>query len=281
MTTFEKTNSTENSTNVVDAPKAPSSSTLLSVRIFEYLFLAAFACAVFIANIYPEIPVAKVYAIAFVSLAILLFILEKQLNQEVRRANDEEEIIKKAELYSYIGSSNSSASNSSTPGRVKALKYSQELINDYKKTRSNSRNIYYVSQIATVVLSGATPIFVLVDKLETNIPWFKWLPVILPAVASIVASVVTSFPFQETSVTANTIVELLEAEQEKFVLGVTPLYRTYDVADETEREQKERQAIENFIVQVNNIHLKQVQQLNESKNKDQKEKTEESTEEQK
>ena len=62
-----------------------------------------------------------------------------------------------------------------------------------------------------------------------GISWFKWLPVIFPAVASIVASIVTSFPFQENSVAANTTVELLEAEQEKFVLGVTETYRCYDV----------------------------------------------------
>ena len=120
--------------------------------------------------------------------------------------------------------------------------------------------------------SSLTPILVLVDKLDIGISWFKWLPVIFPAVASIVASVVTSFPFQENSVAANTTVELLEAEQEKFVLGVTEAYRCYDLDDETQRQQKAKQAIENFIIQVNNIHLNQVQQL--SKTDTSKEKTE-------
>ncbi|SRR5579883_486774 len=277
MTNFESTTPTGIAT-VEYLSNSSSPSTLFIVRIFEYLFLAAFTCAVVIIKIYPEIPVANIYAAAFLSLAIFLFLIERQLVQNNKRAANESEITKKAELYASVGSNNSSANSSVIAARIKALQYSQELIDDYKKTRRNSRNIYYISQIATVILSGATPIFVLVDKLETNISWFKWLPVIFPAVASIVASIVTSFPFQETSVSANTTVELLEAEQEKFILGVTPLYRSYDIGDETEREQKERQAIENFIVQVNTIHLKQIQQLSESNKRDQaQEKIDEAT----
>jgi hypothetical protein len=277
MTNFESRTPTGIAT-VEYLSNSSSPSTLFIVRIFEYLFLAAFACAVVIIKIYPEIPVANIYAAAFLSLAIFLFLIERQLVQNNKRTANESEITKKAELYASVGGNNSSANISVIAARIKALQYSQELIDDYKKTRRNSRNIYYISQIATVILSGATPIFVLVDKLETNISWFKWLPVIFPAVASIVASIVTSFPFQETSVSANTTVELLEAEQEKFILGVTPLYRSYDITDETEREQKERQAIENFIVQVNTIHLKQIQQLSESNKRDQaQEKIDEST----
>ncbi|WP_232731785.1 DUF4231 domain-containing protein [Kamptonema formosum] len=143
------------------------------------------------------------------------------------------------------------------------MQYCQELIDDYKRTRSQSRNIYYTLQLSTIFFSGVTPILVLVDKLLVGQNWLKWLPVICPAIASIVASMVSSFPFQENWISANTIVELLEAEQEKFVLGVTPLYRSYDSSDTAEEDQKAKQAIENFIVQVNNIHLKQLQ---ESKN---------------
>ena len=132
------------------------------------------------------------------------------------------------------------------------------MIEDYKKTRTNARNIYYTSQISTIVLSGITPILVLVDKLEPGSSLLKWLPVIFPAVAAIVTSIVTSFPFQETWIAANATVELLEAEIEKFVLGVTPSYRCYDISDETQRQQQAKIAIENFIIQVNNIHLKQV-----------------------
>jgi len=141
----------------------------------------------------------------------------------------------------------------------KALQYSQELIDEYKKTRGLARNIYYVLQLGTIVLSGVTPILVLVDKSETGSVWLKWLPVICPAIASIVASMVTSFPFQENWISANRVVELLEAEQEKFILGTTPAYRYYDIADPAEREKTLRKAIANFIAKVNSIHLKQVE----------------------
>ena len=90
------------------------------------------------------------------------------------------------------------------------------------------------------------------------------MPVICPAIAAIVASIVTSFPFQENWVAANTAVELLEAEQEKFILGVSTLYQ-YDAMEDGQLSKKAQRAIENFIVQVNTIHLKQVQSASENK----------------
>ena len=115
-----------------------------------------------------------------------------------------------------------------------------------------------------MVFSGITPILVLVDKIEAGQTWLKWLPVICPAIASIVASIVTSFPFQKNWVAANTVVELLEAEQEKFILGVTQPYRIYDHAEEMQQKQKATQALEYFIKHVNHIHLQQVQEAAET-----------------
>ena len=146
------------------------------------------------------------------------------------------------------------------PATVEAATIPQDLVKDYKKTRQQSQVLYYSLQLSTIIFSGVTPILVLVDKLETGQPWLKWLPVICSAIASIVASIVTSFPFQELSIAANTTVELLEAEQEKFILGVGQSYRAYDATSDNEEQQKSIQAIENFIIEVNNIHLKQVQQ---------------------
>ncbi|MEG3930919.1 DUF4231 domain-containing protein [Microcoleus sp. T3_B1] len=189
------------------------------------------------------------------------------------------EIRRKAELYNYLlNPNNVSDNNSITPVREKALRYCQELIDDYKNTRETSRNIYYTFQLATVIFSGVTPILVLVDKLEPGQSLLKWLPVICPAVASIVASIVTSFPFQENWISANTAVELLEAEQEKFVLGVTPAYRCYDVADAAQHQQMTKMAIENFINQVNEIHLKQIQKPDDTASKDQNTEPAQSTE---
>ena len=111
------------------------------------------------------------------------------------------------------------------------------------------------------MLSSLTPILVLLDKVEVSIPAIKWLPVIFPAIAAIVTSISTSFPLQENWVSSNTAVELLEAEQEKFILGVTADYRFYELAnDQHQQKQKVLQSVESFMLQVNQIHLKQVQQ---------------------
>jgi len=269
MTDSQKINPTENSNYVENFSNSSSLSMLFTSKIVEYLFLAAFVCAIVITYIFPDIQVVKIYATAFLSIWLFLFLVNKQLLKN----SNQSDLTKKAELYNYLSANNNFLeSNPLTPAREKALQYSQELIDDYKKIRGSSRSIYYTLQLATVVFSGITPILVLVDKLDVGISWFKWLPVIFPAVASIVASVVTSFPFQENSVAANTTVELLEAEQEKFVLGVTESYRCYDIEDESQRQNKAKQAIENFIIQVNNIHLNQVQEL--SKTKSSQDKTE-------
>ncbi|MBD2523957.1 DUF4231 domain-containing protein [Nostoc sp. FACHB-133] len=244
---------------------------LFNLKVIEYLLLAAFvSSALFIVFLSEDKTVVISGAVALTFLFFLLLI-NRQVFQNYKKAAYQSELTKKAELYSYLLTNpNSWDKETLTLTRGKALQYSQDLIDDYKKIRGVSRNLYYSLQIATVILSGVTPILVLVDKLEAGQAWLKWLPVLCPAIASIVASIVTSFPFQKNSLAANTAVELLEAEQEKFILGVTPPYRCYDVSDESQQQQKASQALEYFIVQVNNIHLNQLQQTSDT----QSEKTE-------
>lgn len=263
---LEQTNQRDISYKIENSSSTSSQNMLYTLKFIEYLLAAAFVSSSIIIYVFSD---NKDYVIAgAVSLTILifLFLFNRQLFQNSQNVANRSELTKKAELYTYLLSSNNSLleQNSLIPARQKALQYSQDLIDDYKKVRNLSRNLYYGLQISTVVLSGVTPILVLVDKLEAGQAWLKWLPVICPAAASIVASIVTSFPFQKNSLAANTAVELLEAEQEKFILGVTPLYRCYDLTDETEQQQKASQAIEQFIMQVNNIHLQLVQQTTES-----------------
>ncbi|MDP5018990.1 DUF4231 domain-containing protein [Anabaena sp. UHCC 0187] len=220
------------------------------------------------------------------TVAIGLFLFNRQSVNNAKKETQRIELSKKAELYTSLLSNGTTLDyNTILPARAKALEYCQELINDYKSSRNLARNLYYVLQISTVIFSGITPILVLVDKLEAGQAWLKWLPVICPAIASIVASIVTSFPFQKNSMAANTVVELLEAEQEKFILGISPAYRCYDIPEEAKQQQKVSQAIEQFINQVNNIHLQQVQQNTDSdqenKEKQESPKPEESTTEQK
>jgi hypothetical protein len=276
MTTSADTNQTEISNTVSSSPQM-----LSFLKIVEYVSIAAFVGACILTRVFLDNQLIVILGAVFLSSFIFLFLTNRQLAQNSRNSANQLEIRRKAELYNYLlNPDNVSDNNPITPVREKALRYCQELIDDYKKTRETSRNIYYTFQLATVVLSGVTPILVLVDKLEPGQSLLKWLPVICPAVASIVASIVTSFPFQENWIAANTTVELLEAEQEKFVLGVTPAYRCYDVADEAQHQQMTKMAIENFINQVNEIHLKQIQKPDETASKEQNTEPAQSTESQ-
>lgn len=276
MTTSADTNQTEISNTVSSSPQM-----LSFLKIVEYVSIAAFVGAGILTRVFPDNQLIFILGAVFLSSFIFLFLTNRQLAQNSRNSANQLEIRRKAELYNYLlNPNNASDNNPITPVREKALQYCQELIDDYKNTRETSRNIYYTFQLATVVLSGVTPILVLVDKLEPGQSLLKWLPVICPAVASIVASIVTSFPFQENWISANTTVELLEAEQEKFVLGVTPAYRCYDVADEAQHQQMTKMAIENFINQVNEIHLKQIQKPDDTASKEQNTEPAQSTESQ-
>ncbi|MEG4346891.1 DUF4231 domain-containing protein [Microcoleus sp. A003_D6] len=274
MTTSTPKNPTEISNTVSSSPQI-----LSFLKIVEYLSLAAFVGAGILTRVFLDNQLIVISVAVFLSSFIFLFLTNRQLANNSRNSANQLEIRRKAELYNYLlDPNNLSDNNPITPVREKALRYSQELIDDYKNTRETSRNIYYTFQLATVVLSGVTPILVLVDKLEPGQSLLKWLPVICPAVASIVASIVTSFPFQENWISANTTVELLEAEQEKFVLGVSPAYRCYDVADEAQHQQMTKMAIENFINQVNEIHLKQIQKPDDTASKEQNTEPAQSTE---
>jgi len=238
----------------------------LSLRILESLFLAALVVqgAIVLALFKTDNFTPRLSSIFLLSGSITLgvFLFFKLINQQVENRVDRQRgdsvLEYKATLW---------AVDVPEPQRVaivaareKALSYSQELIEDYKKTRSVARNLYYSLQLATILFSGITPILVLLDKLQTADSWARWLPVIFPAIASIVASIVTSFPFQETWISANATVELLEAEQEKFVLGVTQAYAYPLGQTGSSLQQKANQAIDGFINSINGIHLKRVQE---------------------
>jgi len=246
---------------------------LLFLKLIDYLLAAIFVGAAVVIYFDSSNQQYLLIGIGALAIAIFLFLFNRNSVESARKAAKKAEIKRQAEIYtSLLGDGNSLANNEIIRARVKALEYCQELISDYKKTRNLSRNLYYILQISTVILSGITPILVLADKIESNQSWLKWLPVICPALASIVASIVTSFPFQKNAVVANTIIELLEAEQEKFILGISPAYRCYDIEEEDEQQQRISEAVELFINQVNNIHLQQVQQASEQQ-KDKKKKT--------
>ncbi|MEM9542029.1 MAG: DUF4231 domain-containing protein [Cyanobacteria bacterium P01_E01_bin.42] len=235
---------------------------LLLIKILQSLGVAALIFCSISAFIMPgQFQRFLIYDAALAAGLIFLFLLNGQLDNFAKGIKAD--LKRKAIIYTKLlpqkdAAGGSDAFNDCVEAREKALEYSQELIDDYKKVRKVSRNYYYIFQISTIILSGVTPILVLVDKQE-SIPYLRWLPVIFPALAAIVTSISTSFPFQERWVNANQTVEKLEAEQEKFVLGVTEPYRAFNlVQDDKERLKKVKIAIENFIIAVNQIHLKQL-----------------------
>ena len=263
--------------STASSSQSSSSNSQFVFYIFESLVvIGIFALAAF--TFTAEDSKTLTYGVVgLVALSILLTLNRKSLNN-LNQTTKQLENQKKAELYSYLTGSNEGDDVAAINLiRSRAIQYSQELIDDYKKTRQNSRNFYYIFQISTIVLSSLTPILVLLDKVDVSIPAIKWLPVIFPAIAAIVTSISTSFPLQENWVAANTAVELLEAEQEKFILGVTADYRFYDLAgDQNQQKQKVLQSVESFMLQVNQIHLKQVQQSSKSEKNDKSEKNTES-----
>lgn len=268
MTTSELNNQIELKDTQMQSYSPSTPKTLSFLKSVEYLCFATFVACGLLTLILPNDPRFTIASAIALATFVFLFLVNQQNSKAARQNAYFSEIQKKADLYLINNNKKDVVNHLISPARTKALAYAQELIEDYKKTRKQARNLYYILQIGTIVLSGVTPILVLVDKLQAGQTWLKWLPVIFPAVASIVASVVTSFPLQETWISANTTVELLEAEQEKFVLGITPLYRCYDSANEGEQERKAQKSIENFITQVNNIHLKQVQETTDTKIKE-------------
>ena len=238
---------------------------LLFLKISQALCVGGLIFCAIETFIIPIIPTEfhrfLIYDAGFLTLLIFLFRLKGQFSNFTKDLRND--LYRKARLYSNLLPKEDIPED--TPdelieAREKALEYSQELIEDYKRVRETSRNLYYIFQIATIILSSATPILVLLDQQANSpdIPYLKWLPVIFPAIAAVVTSISTSFPFQERWVNADNVVELLEAEQEKFILGITEPYRAFMIVDNHgERRTQLKLAIENFIVEVNKIHLKQ------------------------
>lgn len=254
MTTQLNSNSVASSSWGTTDVKIP-----LIFNVIEFLLIACCIGAIAVAVLFKDSQTIIIYTIAALIVLVFLILLNRRFQQTYNRSAKQLDNQIKAELYNCMfGKAIGVDDDPINLIRGRAIEYSQELIDDYKLTRRNARNIYYIFQLSTVVLSGVTPILVVLDKLDTGSSLTRWLPVIFPAIAAIVTSISTSFPFQKTWLAANTTVELLEAEQEKFILGVSP-YRFYDLPDEALRKQKVQESVETFINQVNTIHLNQIQ----------------------
>lgn len=232
-----------------------------ALKVLEYICLDSFAASVIVTLVATNKQLFITLDAVFLAGFIFLLLFNSQYFSAKDRAEKEskyEELLGSAEL-----------SNTRLQlERENALRYCQKLVSDYSSTRNNARNFYYFLQISTIIFSGVTPVLVLVDKLDTGPVWLNWLPVILPALASIFASFSTSFPLETRWKESNKIVENLEAEQEKFSLRITKLDMESIKTEEGGKKQQktneqiqelEKQAIAAFINRVNDIHLNQVQ----------------------
>ncbi|MGD1716935.1 DUF4231 domain-containing protein [Dapis sp. BLCC M172] len=250
----------KNSLVDISKPQPPTPGILPFLRILAYLsFVIAITSGVTIFFFPKEV---KLFILLVVSIGLFIFLLpvNRELKSNYTKKLNDYNVLKARNIY--ISSSQLEDSPKSTQimqGVETALTYTQELIQEYKKTRVESRFYYYLLQVVTIIFSGVTPLLVLVDKLDTGPVWLNWLPVIFPAIASIIASISTAFPFEDTWLSANRATELLEAEQQEFILGVTAGYRIPRNAEEKERYKMTRDSMAKFINQVNSIHLKQLQ----------------------
>lgn len=152
--------------------------------------------------------------------------------------------------------------------RENAVKYCANLIEYYKASQRLNRICYYIVQLSTIIFSGITPVLIVISTNSTNnllpyldiiAPWAKWLSIILPALAAILASISTSIPLQRNWISSKITKENLEAELQAFRLGATDLYRVYDATDSNEKKRKQK-VLDNFIDRVNKIHLQEVTQ---------------------
>lgn len=140
-----------------------------------------------------------------------------------------------------------------------SLFYCNDLIDFYNGARYRMRMYYILSTLSIAILTGLTPILVLLGESElVTGQWFTWVTIIIPGLASIVASVSTVFHFQEEWVQSKTTAESLEAILQEYRVGVPDMFEI-NATTEPEKTLERKRALEKLIVLVNQIHLKQME----------------------
>ncbi|MDE5074060.1 MAG: DUF4231 domain-containing protein [Trichodesmium sp. St5_bin8] len=263
MTTSSKIINSQSEKIQVDISKsqAPSPNILLLFRILTYLSLViAIASGITTFLLPNEIKLLLIILVVSISLFVFFFLTSRELKINYLKKLKNYNLLKDRDMYIKVSQLEDSPKNQQImEGVESALKYAQRLIDNNKKISLQAKSLYYVLQIVTIIFSAVTPILVVVEKSETSPAWLKWLPVILPAFASVIASLSTSIPLEETWLSSKKAVENLEAEKEKFLLAVTTGYRIPRNAEEKERYKMTRDAMAKFINTMSNIHLKKIQ----------------------
>jgi hypothetical protein len=140
-----------------------------------------------------------------------------------------------------------------------SLFYCTDLIDYYNGARYRMRIYYILSQLSIALLTGVTPILILLKESDLVAgQWFTWVTIVVPGLASIVASVSTIFHFQEEWVQSKTTAESLEAILQEYQVGVPDRFNV-SATKEPEKTFERKKALENLIIAVNQIHLKQME----------------------
>ena len=263
MTTSSQIINSQSEKIQVDISKsqAPSPNILLLFRILTYLSLViAIASGITTFLLPNEIKLLLIILVVSISLFVFFFLTSRELNINYLKKLKNYNLLKDRDMYIKVSQLEDSPKNKQImEGVESALKYAQRLIDNNKKISSQAKYLYYVLQIVTIIFSAVTPILVLIEKSETTPVWVNWLPVIFPAVASVVASISTAFPLEEYKVASKKAINDLEAEKEKFLLAVTTGYRIPRNADEKIQYKMTRDAMAKFMNKVSNVHLQQLQ----------------------
>jgi hypothetical protein len=134
------------------------------------------------------------------------------------------------------------SSQNLTERREKALERFKRLLSWYETTRTRSRILFYTFQTLVIVLSGITPILLLL----TNSKVAQAIP---PAIASILAGLLSVCQFNDHWLRRSTAAEALKSELTKFETRSGDLYGN-DV-DEAE-------ALEHFVLRIESIAADEV-----------------------
>ena len=224
----------------------------INQNIWQYILLGLFAL---LTTLFIGLHTASIKAVILV-LAILLFCLWLFLF-----------------IYSPIMKRSASKKENmlvKQPGDIEALQelsaqgqeYCIDLIEYYNGTRHRMRLYFIASQVSIALLTGVTPVLILIEQSklfgEAGPPSeLKWAMFIVPAVASIIATVSTIFHFEETWIQSKTTAESLEAKLQEYMVGSSDLFRISEDNEKLKIRQRKR-ALDNLIMTFNGIHLKQM-----------------------
>jgi hypothetical protein len=124
-----------------------------------------------------------------------------------------------------------------------AIQRCEELIARYDSLRNRHRIAYHTLLVASLVLSGITPVLVLATGLS---PVIQALPAALAAIAT---GVIGIFQWRDSYPRCTYVCESLRSEETKYRTRTTPAYSS-DLADQ--------QALNNFVMRVEAIVINEI-----------------------